>query len=167
MNTDPFFTSDIKAICLDVDGVLTDGNLLITEEGKLLRTMNAKDGFAMRYMMDRNFPMAIITGGKSAGVVKRLEGLGIDGVFSGIQDKLPIFREWCKSAGIDESSVLYVGDDIPDIKIMQHCGYAACPQDAVPEVKAICGYVSPFGGGAGCIRDICRQLMQAHGVWVS
>lgn len=164
---DSFFTTNIKAICLDIDGVLTDGTLLISESGDLLRTMNTKDGYALKRIINAGFPLAVITGGKSIGVVRRLRNLGINDIFIGIHDKLPIFYNWCKNRKIDPTSVLYVGDDIPDMKIMKACGCAACPDDAVEEIKNISGYISPFKGGRGCVRDICFQVLEVHNFKIS
>src|SRR5699024_4346586 len=109
---------------------LTDGNLLITETGELLRRMNTKDGYAMKQLINQDFPMSVITGGHSQGVLKRLQLLGLEDIYIGIDDKVPVFNEWCKLRNLDPKSVLYVGDDIPDFKVMQISGYSACPSDA-------------------------------------
>ncbi len=160
-----FFTEAIKAISLDVDGVFTTGDILVTESGKLLRTMNTKDGYAFRQLISTGFPISIITGGKSEGVVRRFRDLGLEDVFTGAEDKVPVFLQWCKDKNLDPSSVLYVGDDIPDRKVMEVSGFSACPADAVPEVKEKSGYISPYDGGRGCIRDICEQILKSRNLW--
>jgi 3-deoxy-D-manno-octulosonate 8-phosphate phosphatase (KDO 8-P phosphatase) len=157
--------ADIHTFIFDVDGVLTNSQLLITESGELLRSMSAKDGYAMRKAVDSGYRMLIITGGKSAGVIKRLNDLGISDIIWGVQNKLKPYEEYLDAMDIDESGILFLGDDIPDLPVMKRVGLAACPCDAVPEVKRISHYVSPIKGGEGCVRDVIEKVMKLRGHW--
>lgn len=155
----------INTFIFDVDGVLTNNQMLITEAGELLRTMNARDGFAMKHALQNGYRIAIITGGRSQGVIKRLQGLGIKDIFSGIEDKLPIYRNYLKTNNLNSDTVLYMGDDIPDLDIMRYVGLATCPADATPEIIEKCNYISPLNGGAGCVRDVIEKTMKLRGHW--
>lgn len=155
----------IKVVFLDVDGVLTDGSVLVTEEGEQLRTMNIKDGYALQWAVKQGLKICIISGGKSTGVVKRLNGLGITDVFIGISDKLGCLNAYLTQHSIDTNEALYMGDDIPDIPVLHRCGLKTCPQDAAVDVKAIVDYISPLPGGKGCVRDILEKILRAKGLW--
>ena len=155
----------VKAFFFDVDGVMTDGSLLVTEAGEFLRRMSTRDGFAMKLAVRLGYPIGVITGGSSIGVEKRLELLGISPIYSGIQVKGPVFLDHIKKSGLDPSTVLYMGDDYPDIDVMPHVGLPACPADAIPEIQRICTYISPFKGGEGCVRDVIEKTLRIHGKW--
>jgi len=157
--------SKIKAFAFDVDGVFTDGQVLTTETGDLLRSHNAKDGYALKTAITKGYPIAIITGGASQSIVKRFAPLGVDDIFLKSFDKLPDFNGFCKKYNLDPSEVVFVGDDIPDIPVLQICGLAVCPSDAVEEVKSVCEYISPYPGGKGCVRDIIEQILKIQGNW--
>lgn len=156
---------EIQTLIFDVDGVLTDGNLLVTEEGHLLRSMNTRDGYALKQAIEAGFRVVIITGGSSAGVTKRLEGLGIEDIFVGISDKLSVFRAFVEQEALDPEEILYMGDDLPDFEVMRRVGLPACPQDAAPEIIALSHYVSPRSGGRGCVRDVVEKVLRVHKKW--
>src|SRR5690606_33817789 len=137
----------VKAFVFDVDGVLSDGNILVTEQGDQLRSFHIKDGYAMQLAIKKGYPMAVITGGRSAGVKKRMEGLGITDVFLSVNDKSAVLDEWLSYRGLTAADMLYMGDDIPDLDTMRSVGLPACPADAVEEIKAIATYVSFCKGG--------------------
>ena len=155
----------IKCFVFDVDGVLTNGSLVITPEGEFLRTMNIKDGYALQLAVKKGYKVAVISGGHSDGVPKRMNRLGITDVFMGVNDKVKTFKSLIAKNQLNSDEIIYMGDDMPDIKVMQLCGIAACPQDAVQEVKKISSYISPFSGGEGCVRDIIEQIMRLHKKW--
>lgn len=159
--------NDISTFIFDVDGVLTNGNLQILSDGQLLRTMNIKDGYAMRNAIDNGYRICIISGGKNQGVGQRLKGLGITDIFLGVHNKIEIFENYIKEHKIDTNHVLYMGDDIPDLKVMQRVALACCPQDAAPEIKKISRYISHIKGGEGAVRDVIEQVMKVHGKWIS
>ncbi len=155
----------VKAFIFDVDGVLTDARLLITESGELLRTMNAKDGYALKTALNNGYQVCIITGGKNYGVKSRLQGLGVTDVYMDAHDKMVELQEYLSKNNLQPEEVLYMGDDMPDVPVLQYVGLAACPQDAIPEVKAVCDYISHRGGGDACVRDVIEQVMKVHGKW--
>lgn len=158
--------NDVQAFIFDVDGVLTDGSITILPDGEQVRIMNIRDGFALQYAVKKGYKVAIISGGKFEGVRKRLNGLGIYDVYLGVDLKKDAFDEFLLTYNIDPSSVLYMGDDLPDHDVMKRCGVATCPKDAAPEIKAISIYVSDKKGGEGCVRDVIEQAMKAQGKWV-
>jgi 3-deoxy-D-manno-octulosonate 8-phosphate phosphatase (KDO 8-P phosphatase) len=155
----------IDTFIFDVDGVLTDGAVLITEAGELLRTMNVKDGYAMRQAVLAGYRLVIITGGKSKGVAERLKLLGIQHVFINAHDKLTVFDQWVAENNIELDTILYMGDDLPDFPVMHKVGLPTCPKDAVPEILSVARYVSPYGGGQGCVRDVIEKVMRLQGNW--
>jgi len=157
--------NDIETIILDVDGVLTNGELLITEEGKLLRKMNVKDGLAMKLAMNAGIKVCIITGGNSNGVIDRLKALGIVDIYSGIRDKIEAYDELVDIYELDEDKILYMGDDLPDYPVMRRVGLPCCPADACNEVIDVSYYVSPKNGGEGCVRDVIEKILKLKGVW--
>ena len=158
----------IKALAFDVDGVLSDNNVLLLSDGKNPhRTANIKDGYALQLAVKCGLEIAIITGGRSSEVGMRYAGLGIDHVFMGVSVKIEKYREWLEDNQLKAEEVLYMGDDIPDYEVMKSCGCPCCPMDAAEEIKQIALYVSPKCGGHGCVRDVVEQVLRAQGKWMS
>lgn len=156
----------IKALAFDVDGVLTDGSILSTPNGDLLRTFDSKDRMGIRMWVLKNHPVGIFTGGTSQSIARFFQGImPEEHVYLGVRDKLPHFLEFCNKLGITPEEVAYVGDDLPDIPVLERCGLAVCPCDAVTEVKAVCDYVSLYPGGHGCARDLIEQTLKVKGEW--
>ncbi|WP_295180236.1 HAD family hydrolase [uncultured Christiangramia sp.] len=160
------YLNQITTFVFDVDGVLTDGSLQISTKGELLRTMNTKDGYAMKMALKAGFTVCIISGGKNEGVRERLRGLGITDIYLGVDDKVEQMDEFFDIYDIKPEQVLYMGDDIPDYYPMKLVGLPCCPQDAVPELKKISLYVSHKNGGEGCVRDVIEQVMKVQGKWM-
>lgn len=159
------YLNHITTFIFDVDGVLTDSNVLVTTTGELLRTMNIKDGFALKFAVSAGYNIAIISAGTNDGVKLRLEGLGIKDVYLGAHDKLSQFKAYLKSNNIKEENILYMGDDIADYPVMKIVGLPSCPQDAVPEIKSISKYISHKEGGKGAVRDVIEQVLKVQGKW--
>lgn len=157
---------NIKAFIFDVDGVLTDGKLLISETGELLRSMNVKDGFAMKFAIDNGFKIGIISGGTNEAVRKRLSDLGIEEIHLKSHNKIVPFNNFKDKYGLLAENILVMGDDIPDIPIIKAAGIGCCPQDAVQEVKNSSDYISQKSGGMGAVRDIIEQVMKIHKKWI-
>jgi 3-deoxy-D-manno-octulosonate 8-phosphate phosphatase (KDO 8-P phosphatase) len=155
----------ITTFVFDVDGVLTDGTINITTKGEMYRTMNVKDGFALKEALNQGFNMCIISGGTNEGVRKRLAGLGIKDIHLGAHHKTETLKTYLKENNINQEHVLYMGDDLPDFEVMQHVGLPCCPQDAVAEIKALSSYVSHKNGGKGCVRDVIEQVLKVQGKW--
>ncbi len=158
--------SQIKGLVLDIDGVFTDNSILVTEQGEFLRSMNVRDGYAIKRVLAAGLRVAILSGGKSQGTIQRMNVLGVQEVYLGVEDKLPIFENIVKAWNIPMSSILYMGDDLPDLECLKTAGVSACPGDAVPEVLQICEYISTIPGGKGCVRNLLEQILQVQGKWV-
>jgi len=156
---------DITTVVLDVDGVLTNGDIILLPGMQPVRKMNAKDGYAMQLAVRNGIRMAVITGGKSQEVKERLNGLGIKDVYLGASSKMESYEDLKMCYDLKDEEILYMGDDLPDLDIMQLVALAAAPQDAAPEIKAIADYVSPIAGGSGCVRDVLEQLLKIQGKW--
>ena len=157
---------DITTFIFDVDGVLTNSQLLVMEDGSLLRQMNVRDGYAIKRALQVGYRVAIITGGKSMGVVERLQALGVVDVYYGVQDKVEAYREFMELHELDDAGVLFMGDDVPDYEVMRLVGFPACPQDACPEILSLAKYVSDKGGGAGAVRDVIERTLRVKGEWL-
>ncbi|SDQ80358.1 KdsC family phosphatase [Flagellimonas zhangzhouensis] len=157
--------SDITTFVFDVDGVFTDGMVLITSEGELLRKMSVKDGYALKTAIQKGYNVCIITGGTNEGVKERLKGLGVTDFYMGSHHKEEPLKEYLDIYNIDPRQVVYMGDDMPDIPPMKMVALATAPQNAIPEVKTICDYVSHKNGGDGCVRDIIEQVLKVRGDW--
>ncbi|MEY3399332.1 MAG: hypothetical protein RL220_1926 [Bacteroidota bacterium] len=157
----------ITTFCFDVDGVFTDNVVYLSADGEQMRTANVRDGYAVQHAIKNNIDIVIISGGRSEAVRKRFEGLGVRHIFLGVKEKLPLFRQYLSDNLIDVKQVCYMGDDMPDIPCMKIAGLPACPADAVPEIKAVSKYISPYNGGAGCVRDILEQTMKIKGLWMN
>lgn len=157
----------IKAFAFDVDGVATDGGVFCNLEGHLFRTYDAKDGFAIRMATMNGYRVAVITGGRSESIRSRFITSGVDSedIYLGSRDKLVDFNRFIRKYGLDASEVMYFGDDLPDICVMQAAGVGVAPSDAVPDVLAIADVVSEFPGGRGCLRDAIEKEMKAQGRW--
>lgn len=161
------YLSQITTFIFDVDGVFTDGTLLITTNGEMLRKMNVKDGYALKTALQKGYNVCIITGGNNEGVRNRFKALGITDIYLGAHHKNEPLDEYLNINNINAENVLYMGDDIPDIPPMKKVQLATCPQNAVAEVKAISDYVSHKNGGEGCVRDIIEQVLKVRGDWNS
>ena len=159
------YLNHITTFIFDVDGVLTDGTVLVTTSGELLRTMGIKDGYALKFAVSAGYNVAIISAGTNEGVKLRLEGLGIKDVFLGAHDKVKQFEAYIKAHNIKSENILYMGDDVPDYPIMKLVGLPSCPQDAIPEVKGIAKYISHKKGGEGAARDVIEQVLKVQGKW--
>lgn len=155
----------VNTFVFDVDGVLTNGRLLITEDGELLRSMNIKDGFAMKHALDCGFNIIIISGGNSEGVPKRLSKLGIKHIYMQSENKLDQLNKVIKDLKIKKDNILFMGDDIPDIDLMNNCDVPTCPADACTEIKETAIYISTKKGGEGCVRDVIEQTLRVQNKW--
>lgn len=155
----------IRVFVFDVDGVLTDGTLLATEEGHLLRKMNIRDGFALQLAIKKGYKVWIISGGKSEAVRARLNRLGVMDVHIGVETKKELLQEIVLAADVSWEEVLYMGDDIPDYAAMRLCGLPTCPADACDEIRAVAKYISPKTGGSGCVRDVIEKVLKLNGDW--
>jgi 3-deoxy-D-manno-octulosonate 8-phosphate phosphatase (KDO 8-P phosphatase) len=155
----------IKTLLFDIDGVLTNGQVLLMENGEVVRNLNSKDGFALRSAARKGYRIAIISGGNSQAVKKMLEGFGVQDVFLSQHDKLQCYKDYTNEHSLNEEEILYMGDDIPDYEVMKRVGVAACPNNSAHEIKEISIYISNKNGGEACVRDIIEQVMRSQGNW--
>ena len=156
---------DIKTFIFDVDGVLTDSQVLVLEDGKLLRKMNVRDGYAIKQAVTKGYNVCIITGGKSEGVKIRLQGLGVKDIYLGSSNKMEAYEDYIYAYDLEEAHILYMGDDMPDYPVMRRVGLPTCPANAAPEIFSVAKYVSPIQGGEGCVRDVIEKVLKLNGHW--
>ena len=157
----------IRAVVFDVDGVLSSNTIFLHENGDPMRSVNIKDGYALQYAVKCGLIVAIITGGKTAAVRKRYEGLGLQDVYMSSSIKVKEYAHLKEKYQLNDEEILYMGDDIPDYEVMKWCGCPCCPADAAPEIKEISIYISHLNGGYGCGRDVLEQVLRAQGRWMS
>ena len=155
----------ITTLIFDIDGVLTDGGIMVFETGEQVRQMSVKDGYALQLAIKKNYHLAVISGGNGVGASMRLQKLGITDVFLNATDKIGVLEEYFKKNQLNWDETLYMGDDIPDYKPMEKCGMPCAPADAAPEILQIARYISPYEGGKGCVRDVIEKLLRLHGKW--
>ena len=155
----------ITTFIFDIDGVFTDGTFLILENGEAIRSFNVKDGYALQLAIKKGYQVCIISGGKGSAIEKRFANLNVTDLYLGIQHKMEAFDTYIQSKKVNPSQILYMGDDIPDYHVMQLVRLPTCPQDASPEIKAICQYISHKNGGKGAVRDVIEQVMKVQGKW--
>ena len=158
---------NINTFILDYDGVMTNGIVILTENDEPLRTANVKDGYAIQLAVKKGYRIAIISGGKSKTIHRRLSALKVTDIFLGANNKLEIFDDYINKHKLELQNVLYMGDDIPDYEVMQACGIATCPADAAVEIKSTSKYISNFNGGEGCVRDVIEQVLRLKGNWMN
>ncbi len=155
----------IKAIAMDVDGVLTDSSLLVHEDGTELRTMNIRDGYAIQLAVKKGLELCVITGADSEGVKIRLHKLGVQTIYTGVKNKKETFLHWLQIKNLKPEEVIYIGDDMIDVEAMKLAGIKCCPSDACSEILFISEYVSPFRGGKGCVRDVIEKVLKLQTKW--
>lgn len=158
---------DIRAITFDVDGVMTDGGLVATDDGSYLRVFNAKDSFALRFAAMKGYIIAVFTGGDTPGVRNRMLSAGVpeENIHMHCRGKLEEWLAFCRQYGLDPSEVVYVGDDIPDLPVVKAAGIGAVPADAARDVCEAADYICDAEGGKGCLREIVEKAMRASGKW--
>lgn len=157
--------TDIRCLCLDVDGVLTDGGILIDSEGRSLHTFNVLDGFAIRWFQRLCGPIVIVTGRRSVDVEHRARELKIAHVVQGSEDKLRDLRASLEIVGEALSACAVVADDLPDLPMLRACGFPIAVANACDEIKDAARYVTRRGGGCGAVREAIELLMRRDGTW--
>ncbi|MBK9177030.1 MAG: 3-deoxy-D-manno-octulosonate 8-phosphate phosphatase [Flavobacteriales bacterium] len=156
----------ISTFLFDVDGVFTDNRTLLFPGIDPVRTFHTRDAFAVQHAIKEGMRIIIVSGGRSQGVSDSFARLGVQEVHMGTRDKLGLLEQKI-SEGLDPAAAAYMGDDLPDLRVMQRVGLACCPADAVPEITAISRFISGKGGGQGCVRDLLEQALKAQGKWLT
>ena len=157
----------IRMLVLDVDGVLTDGSLYYSSEGEEIKRFSVRDGLAVRMLLDAGITVAIITGRSSKALTMRCSDLGLDPelVIQGSRHKKADLARLMEGLGFTGPEVAVMGDDLPDLPILEMAGCSACPSDAVPEVVAACDIVCGAPGGQGAVRELAELILKAQGRW--
>jgi 3-deoxy-D-manno-octulosonate 8-phosphate phosphatase (KDO 8-P phosphatase) len=155
----------IKLLAFDLDGVLTNGKILLSENGSWLRQMDMKDGFAIQLAIKKGLNIAVITGSNSSEVSERLNKLGVKYFFQNIKDKAQCLSALAIDLNLDKDEVLFMGDDIPDLAAFSVSGIKACPLDAVHEIKMSADIISAKNGGDASAREIIEKTMRCQGLW--
>jgi 3-deoxy-D-manno-octulosonate 8-phosphate phosphatase (KDO 8-P phosphatase) len=155
----------ITCFVFDVDGVLTNGEVIVMSSGVLVRKMNIKDGYALQLAIKKGYQVWVISGGNSSEVEERLNNLGVKEVHMGIKDKREHLQELSILYNVPLSNMLFMGDDMPDYEAMRIVGVAACPKDAAEDIKSIASYISLAAGGAGCAREVIEKVLKLNDHW--
>ena len=169
MSTINYDLKKIKALVFDVDGVLSANVIPMSSDGEPLRTVNIKDGYSLHLAAKQGILLGIITGGKTEAVRKRFMSLGLaeENIYMASSVKIHDYRDFRDRHKLKDEEILYVGDEIPDMEVMNVCGLPCCPNDAAPEIKAVARYISHADGGYGCGRDIVEQVLKVQGLWLA
>ena len=145
--------------------MLTDGKVLVLDNGLQARLMSIRDGYALQLAASRGYRISIVSGADSMPVTQRLNKLGITDVYMSVRDKAGFIRDYCSERSITRKQVLFMGDDMPDLPVAGIAGLFCCPADAIDEIRAASDYVSPVDGGHGCVRDVIEKVLKARGHW--
>ena len=167
MNTDPNgsrYPANLKLVGFDVDGVFTDGRFYLSDDGIESKAFFTQDGFGIRQLIEAGIEVAVISGRQSVAVERRMAELGVKYVEQGCKDKVAAFDAVISELGLTTADTAYVGDDIPDIALLEYSGFAIAVANAVPEVKGVANTVTHASGGAGAVREVCEQVLAAAGV---
>lgn len=155
----------ITTFVFDVDGVLTDGTVLLLENGLQARQMNIKDGLALQMALRNGYRVVIVSGAASEPVISRFRYLGLTEIHLGVADKRRFLEAFLEQQALRREEVLFMGDDLPDIPALQAVGLSCCPRDAAADVKELCQYIAPVDGGRGCVRDVIEKTLKLQGRW--
>ena len=164
MNVLEYF-KEVSTFVFDLDGVLTDGTVLVLKDGLQARSMHVKDGLALQMALKNGYRVVIVSGGYSEPVIGRLNKLGVSEVYLDVKDKLLFLEEYFSKNEISWHEVLFMGDDLPDLAVLKNAGLPCCPADAVMEVKKLSKYISPVNGGFGCVRDVIEKVLKLNDKW--
>ncbi len=157
----------VKAFVFDMDGVLTDGSLLILANNEFVRTMDIKDGYALQHAVKKGYHVVVISGSVSKPCAERFEYLGIRNVFMKVKDKEDILAQFVLANNLKWEEILFMGDDLPDLDVMKQVGLPCCPADAVSEIKAVSKFISTKNGGKGCVREVIEKVLRLNDHWVT
>jgi len=154
--------SGVKLLSLDVDGVLTDGGLYYTDDGRIQRKYNVKDGVGIKRVLDAGVPIVIISAGASGSIPERAATLGVEHVFTGVDDKLAVLESLCEKLGVEMSEAAHIGDDLNDVGLLEAVGCPIAVADAQPEAWAAALIITERNGGEGAVREICDGLVETR-----
>ena len=157
----------INTFIFDFDGVLSDGKIYVQRDGEQVRATNVKDGYALQLAVKLGYKVAVISGAICPSMEVRMNSLGVTDVFTGIPNKVLKLNEYMQEKDLKPEEIIFMGDDIPDLNVMQCVGLPACPADAVPEVQKISKFISERPGGKGAVRDVIECVLKVQGKWMT
>jgi 3-deoxy-D-manno-octulosonate 8-phosphate phosphatase (KDO 8-P phosphatase) len=155
----------VKLLVLDVDGVLTDGRITYTDDGRELKSFNVRDGHGIKLLMRAGVECAVITARDSVIVERRCKELGIERLYQGATTKLGVYEELIAACGLDPTETAYVGDDLIDLPVLRRVGFSCAPMDAVAEVKGVVDCVTKALGGGGAVREVVEIILKIQDKW--
>jgi 3-deoxy-D-manno-octulosonate 8-phosphate phosphatase (KDO 8-P phosphatase) len=155
----------IKMLILDVDGVMTDGRIIMDDEGRQLKNFDVRDGHGLKIIQRYGIKVVILTGRKSEVVNHRAHDLEIKEIYQGALNKKEVFQKILLKHNLAASAVAFIGDDIIDIPVLRQVGFSVAVADAVDVVKKSVDYVTKHKGGRGAVREICEMILQSQGKW--
>ena len=153
----------IRLVAFDVDGVFTDGRFYLSDDGIETKAFNTQDGFGIRQLIRADIAVAVISGRKSGAVERRMTELGVPHLVQGCADKVAALDEIREALGITAKECAYVGDDIPDLPLLEHVGVSIAVANAVEQVRASCDYTTTASGGFAAVREVCELVLSARG----
>lgn len=150
---------NIKLLVLDVDGVLTDGKLYIADDGSETKSFHVQDGLGLKYLLDKAIAVAVISGRKSTATMKRIEELGIKYAYYGVMNKIEPFQALQQQLHLQNENIACIGDDLPDLPIIQTAGFGVAVANAVLKVRQAADYITKAKGGEGAVREVCDIIL--------
>jgi len=156
---------EVKLLILDVDGVLTDGAITYSDDGREYKSFNVRDGHGIKLLMRAGIDVAVITARNSTIVERRCKELGIEHLYQGALTKLIVYEELLGKLGLDPSETAYVGDDLIDQPVLKRAGFSAAPCDAVEEVRSVVDCVTKAPGGGGAVREVIEIILKIQDKW--
>ena len=153
----------VRLAIFDVDGVMTDGKLYLGPNGQEIKTMSVRDGLGLKLLQEAGVEIAVISGRPSQAVIVRLNALGITRLHMHVRDKVPFYEQLLADLGVAEDEVAYMGDDAPDVPVMQRVGLAMTVADAHKSAAGVADWTSQFAGGNGAVREACDLIVEARG----
>lgn len=156
------FPPGIRLVAFDIDGVFTDGRFYLSDDGVESKAFSTQDGYGIRCLIRAGIEVAVISGRRSGAVDRRMSELGVRHVYQGCSDKVGTFDELVGKLGIDTADCVYVGDDVPDLPLLERAGYAVAVANAVDAVIRRCDYTTQARGGSGAVREVCDLLVAAR-----
>jgi 3-deoxy-D-manno-octulosonate 8-phosphate phosphatase (KDO 8-P phosphatase) len=158
--------ANVKAFVFDIDGVLSTQTIALNVFGVPNRSVNLRDGYAIQLAVRKGYHICVISGCRSKEYQKRLKLLGVKDIFLNSKSKIDHFQAFLKKYNLNKTEVLFMGDDIPDYKVMKEAGIPVCPSDADSEIRDVASYISDKRGGEGCVRDVIEQVLRLHNKWM-
>ncbi|MFH0844763.1 MAG: HAD-IIIA family hydrolase [Pseudomonadota bacterium] len=157
--------ANIRLLILDVDGVLTDGRIVLDAGGEETKTFHVRDGLGLKLLIEAGIGVVIISGRRSHVVEERARNLGIKEIYQGVEDKKGLFIKLIQEKRMKKEQVCCVGDDLPDMPLFNRAGLSIAVADAVPEIREAASFVTKSGGGKGAVREVCEVILKAQKKW--